>query len=243
MLHIAICEDEELHLKAIQEKLQEVSVSKKYGLFNIQCYLKEAEQKRLYAKDAPKFDIVFMDIELKGLECSGIELAKRIHQIHPLTQIVFITQYEEYCSDVYEEKHVYFIHKPKMDIYIPKALEKAVNTLKKEEKNYLYINYKHKESYVPIHDILYLERNKRTTTIYCAGEMQRYYEAGEKLEELIERLGKKFIVCHRSYAVNVSRITGFEKKQIQLMDGTAIPISNKNEVQVKQRFAQIFTLR
>lgn len=243
MLHIAICEDEKIHLKTIQEELQKISASEQYGTFDIHSYLNREEQEKLYEKDAPKFDIIFMDIELKGLEISGIELSKRIHQIHPLTQIIFITQYEEYCSDVYEERHVYFIHKPKMSSYIPKALEKAVKVLREEEKNYLHIIYKRKESYVPVHDILYLERNKRTTTIYCTGKEQKKYEAGEKLEELIERLGKNFVICHRSYAVNVSWISGFEKKQIRLSGGKAIPVTNSNEMQVKQRFAQLFTLQ
>lgn len=244
MLHIAICEDEKLYSKVIQEQLQELERSGKYEKLNIQTYLKEEEQQKLYAAAAPEFDIIFMDIELKGLEISGIELSKRIHQMHPLTQIIFITQYEEYCSGVYEEKHVYFIHKPKMDIYMQKALEKAIKTLKEEEKNFLYINYKRKESYVPIHDILYLERNKRETTIYCAGESPKYYEAKEKLSELTERLGKNFVVCHRSYAVNVSKITGFEKRRVRIVGGMTIPIGNNSEeIKVKQRFAQMFTLR
>ena len=244
MLHIAICEDEKLHSKAIQEQLQKLERSGKYEKLDIQTYLKEEEQQELYTAAAPEFDIIFMDIELKGLEMSGIELSKRIHQMHPLTQIIFITQYEEYCSDVYEEKHVYFIHKPKMDIYMPKALEKAIKTLKEEEKNFLYINYKRKETYVPIHDILYLERNKRETTIYCAGEPPKCYKAKEKLSELIERLGKNFVVCHRSYAVNVSKITGFEKRRVRIVGGMTIPIGNNSEeTEVKQRFAQMFTLR
>ena len=244
MLHIAICEDEELYLKAIQEHLQELAASERYEIFDIHLYSKSEEQKQLYAKDAPKFDVIFMDIELKGLEMSGIELSKRIHQIHPLTQIIFITQYEEYCSDVYEEKHVYFIHKPKMDIYMPKALEKVIEELKTEEKNFLHINYKRKESYVPVQDILYLERNKRITTIYCTGEPIRCYETGEKLSELIERLGQNFIVCHRSYAVNISKITGFEKRRVRIVGEMTIPIGNNSEeMEVKQRFAQMFTLR
>lgn len=244
MLHIAICEDEKLHSKAIQEQLQELERSGKYEKLDIQTYLKEEEQQELYTVAAPEFDIIFMDIELKGLEISGIELSKRIHQMHPLTQIIFITQYEEYCSDVYEEKHVYFIHKPKMDMYMPKALETAIKALKAEEKNFLYINYKRKESYVPIHDILYLERNKRETTIYCAGEPMKCYKAKEKLSELVERLGKNFVVCHRSYAVNVSKITGFEKRRVRIVGGMTIPIGNNSEeIEVKQRFAQMFTLR
>ena len=35
MLHIAICEDEELYLKAIQEHLQELAASERYEIFDI----------------------------------------------------------------------------------------------------------------------------------------------------------------------------------------------------------------
>ena len=127
---------------------------------------------------------------------------------------------------------------------MPKALEKVIEELKTEEKNFLHINYKRKESYVPVQDILYLERNKRITTIYCAGEPLRCYETGEKLSELIERLGQNFIVCHRSYAVNISKITGFEKRRVRIVGEMTIPIGNNSEeMEVKQRFAQMFTLR
>ena len=185
-----------------------------------------------------------MDIELKGLEMSGIELSKRIHQIHPLTQIIYHT-IEEYCSDIYEEKHSYILSaNRKMDIYMPKATKRVIEELKTEEKNFLHINYKRKESYVPVQDILYLERNKRITTIYCTGEPLRCYETGEKLSELIERLGQNFSVCHRSYAVNISKITGFEKRRVRIVGEMTIPIGNNSEeMEVKQRFAQMFTLR
>ena len=47
MLHIAICEDEELYLKAIQEHLQELAASERYEIFDIHLYSKSEEQKQL----------------------------------------------------------------------------------------------------------------------------------------------------------------------------------------------------
>lgn len=76
MLHIAICEDEELYLKAIQEHLQELAASERYEIFDIHLYSKSEEQKQLYAKDAPKFDVIFMDIELKDWKCQELSYPK-----------------------------------------------------------------------------------------------------------------------------------------------------------------------
>lgn len=108
MLHIAICEDEELYLKAIQEHLQELAASERYEIFDIHLYSKSEEQKQLYAKDAPKFDVIFMDIELKGLEMSGIELSKRIHQIHPLTRL-YLSHNMKNIAVMFTKKNMYIL--------------------------------------------------------------------------------------------------------------------------------------
>ena len=50
MLHIAICEDEELYLKAIQEHLQELAASERYEIFDIHLYSKSEEQNNCMPK-------------------------------------------------------------------------------------------------------------------------------------------------------------------------------------------------
>ena len=106
-----------------------------------------------------------MDIELP--EKSGIILSKEIQQTHPATQIIFITQYREYCSDVYETEHVYFIHKSDAKQYLPRAIKKAIFNLEQRKNNYLTISWNRREHNILLDDIIYMERNLRTTTIYC----------------------------------------------------------------------------
>lgn len=50
-----------------------------------------------------------MDIEL-GKE-NGIDLALKVNEVTPYTQIIYITAYMQYVSDVYQSKHTYFIDK------------------------------------------------------------------------------------------------------------------------------------
>ena len=55
----------------------------------------QRKRSKLYGKNFVPYDIVLMDIELP--EKSGIILSKKILQADASTQIIFITQYREYC--------------------------------------------------------------------------------------------------------------------------------------------------
>ena len=179
-----------------------------------------------------------MDIELP--EKSGIILSKEILQSHPATQIIFITQYREYCSDVYETEHVYFIHKSDVKQYLPRAIEKAIFNLKQRKNNYLTISWNRREHNILLDDIIYMERNLRTTTIYCTSST---YYTSEKLTDLLKRLDHNFAYCHRSYLINLNQITGFENNLVTLAGKHKIPVSQKRANDVKKQFLEMFMKR
>lgn len=55
-------------------------------------------------------DIALLDIQLN--EENGISLARELFPAHCGTAVIFITGYMEYCTDVYEAEHIYFLLKP-----------------------------------------------------------------------------------------------------------------------------------
>ncbi len=55
-------------------------------------------------------DAAFLDIEMPGM--SGLELAKRIREISPKTNIVFATAYSEYATDAFRLHASGFLMKP-----------------------------------------------------------------------------------------------------------------------------------
>ncbi len=67
------------------------------------------------------FDIVFMDIDLAGL--SGIELAKKILEIKPRTNIIYITGYEKFALESYKTVTSAFLVKPISTEMLTKALD------------------------------------------------------------------------------------------------------------------------
>ena len=79
------------------------------------------------SKDALKFiednkvDIAFLDINIKGI--TGIELAKKIQNLNPKTNIIFCTGYSEYSLDAHNLFCSAYLMKPITDEKIAKALE------------------------------------------------------------------------------------------------------------------------
>ena len=141
MIHIAICEDDPIYLRELEKTIKE---TKELSTEIHPCSSAE-DRSKLYGKNSVPYDIVLMDIELP--EKSGIILSKEILQSHAATQIIFITQYREYCSDVYETEHVCFIHKSDVKQYLPHAIEKAIFNLKQRKNNYLTISWNRREQW------------------------------------------------------------------------------------------------
>lgn len=231
MIHIAICEDDPIFLQELKNIINDMEDFQT----KIHPCSSAEDQENLANPNSIPYDIVLMDIELPTR--SGIVLSKEILETHPATQIIFITQYREYCSDVYETEHVYFIHKSDIKQYLPRAISKAISNLKKRKKNYLTISWNRREYNILVDDIIYMERNLRTTTIYCTSSV---YHTSEKLTDLLERLDPNFTCCHRSYLINLNQITDFENHLITLAGKYQIPVSQKRAVEVKRKFLEMF---
>lgn len=231
MIHIAICEDDPIFLHELEKIIQNT----KDLQADIHPCPSSKDQENLYQPDSIPYDIVLMDIQLA--ENSGIVLSKKILETHPVTQIIFITQYREYCSDVYETEHVYFIHKSDVKQYLPRAINKAIFNLNQRKNNYLTISWNRREHNILIDDIVYMERNLRTTTIYCTTSP---YRTSEKLGDLLERLNNHFICCHRSFIINLDWVIDFENNFVKLRGNKTIPVSQNRAADVKKQFLALF---
>ena len=70
--------------------------------------------------DQHRFDIVFMDIEMPGT--NGISIAKKILEIAPMTNIIYITGYPDYAFQAYQTYASAFLEKPVSTAMIEDAL-------------------------------------------------------------------------------------------------------------------------
>ena len=171
----------------------------------------------LYDRENP--DVVFLDVEMPGM--SGLECAQAIQDRNPKTALIFATAHEQYMKDAFEFYAFDFLIKPF-------KMERALNTLARI-RNLLTtapaneplpvkpaaagsgsparLMLKHREgvSFIDISSILLVQREERSTVIYCAND-QRYVTA-EALGDIEKRLPEDtFFRTHKSYIVNINQI-------------------------------------
>jgi len=159
--------------------------------------------------------IVFMDVEMPGM--GGVECAKKIMDIAPKTFIIFATAHENYMSEAFEIYASDYIIKPfkidriittlerikeifiNKDVSVPKHTSYNRDTLAK-----LVIKNKEGTSFIDCKDIIFIERENRSTIIHTIDEK---VTSSESLSEIEERLDNSlFFRSHKSYIINLSMI-------------------------------------
>lgn len=67
-------------------------------------------EEALAALGREKVDVVFLDIEMRGM--SGLEIAAQIERISPQTEIVFVTAYSQFALEAFELRAIDYLLKP-----------------------------------------------------------------------------------------------------------------------------------
>lgn len=232
MLKIAVCDDNPIQCT----KIHNMTYSNLHIPAEVATFTSAIDFLEHISMSNSYYHIVLIDIELGTESISGITLAEKLNLISPDTQIIFISQYLQYASSVYETNHVYFVYKQQMQEYLPKALAAACRRLRSLQNQYFCFSYLSRDYRILRSDILYMERKLRTTEIHTKKHL---YFCREKLPDLIIRLHPDFCICHKSFAINMQAIHTFSHAGIELSDGTHIPVSRTYYQPTKDAFARL----
>ena len=164
----------------------------------------------------------------------GIELAKRINELAPECQVIFLSGHIEYASKVYDAEHVFFVLKSQSETYLKGALEKAVRRREGAKANYIVITNGANAQRIPWDRVQYLERVLRRTRVVAAdGE----YWTSAAPKELVAWLDETcYCRCHNSYYVNTASLAAMLPGEFILKSGAHIPISRSLSRQAKETF-------
>ena len=229
MVHTAILEDNPVHRDRLQKLLEDI-----YGnAFSVSVFSSGEEFIRTLRSFNPQFDIAFIDIELG--QDSGIKVSEQANTVCPRMQIIYTSQYLDYVSPVYDTVHTYFIYKPELETYLQPAVEKALRTLKKIDERILTVSWNREDFHICEKDIIYMERTLRTTTIYTASSQ---FLTSKKLSDIITDLSENFVMCQRSFIVNLEYVSAYHTSQLFLSNGKTVPVSRSHFKKVRERVEQ-----
>ncbi len=228
MFEIVIFDDDKLQCRLLKE-LVEKNCGRKAKVMTVTS----RQELTAWVQDGHKIDILVSDIYLKGDSVNGIDVVKQLLMQNGLTQIIYITGYVEYCVDVYETEHVYFLKKPVEEVKLKNALEKAFDNLDKLLQNVLVIYNAGKIIRILMSEILYMESDKRKIRIVCVNQE---YETYDKISNMREKLGAEFVQCHKSCLVNMYYIRELKRDRILLANGMEVMVSRNQYRETKETF-------
>lgn len=225
-MYIAYCDNEFHCLKDFMNEFADL-----FSDDSLMLYSTPGEVLKL----SPMPDIVFMDIEFENDE-TGIDYAEKIYELSPDTKIVFITAYtEKFVQDIFVRNvNVHgFLSKPVQRDYLERTLDKIKNRVSSDNEKKVLLKTKNTVEAVYESSISYAESSKHTVIVHTdSGDYVLYC----KLSELSEQLSSGFCMCHKSYIVNMDRITAFRRTEVLLDNGTTVPVSRSRHLEFKDRY-------
>jgi DNA-binding LytR/AlgR family response regulator len=228
MIRCIAIDDEPLALKQIADYIDKTPFLELAGLCENAVQAIELLENTLV-------DLMFVDINMPDL--SGIEFVKILE--NP-PKIVFVTAYSEYALEGFRVDAIDYLLKPIGYGDFLKSANKVKSWfdsqyLKPEEvrsnKDFLFIKSDYKILRINFDDIKYIEAMSEYIRIHLVRSKPAMTQLSMKsIEEQLP--GDRFMRVHRSFIINLSKITVIERNRIVFDGSVYIPVSE----QYKSRF-------
>ncbi|MBK0055206.1 LytTR family DNA-binding domain-containing protein [Stenotrophomonas sp. S39] len=223
-LEALIAEDEELLRQSLVEQLGRLWPELKLVA---ECEDGASALEQLAEKQP---DIAFLDIRMPGI--SGIEVARALSELSPRTQVVFVTAYDQYAIDAFEQGAMDYLLKPVSDERLLATRERVLSRLPNTRQDdavlerllqrlgpsqaadrpplaWITASNGRDTQLIMLEDVVYFRAdNKYTTVVTSAGESL----LRTPLRELLEVLDPQhFRQVHRSTIVNMKAVAAVSR--------------------------------
>lgn len=233
MLRIGICDDEEYYRDTISVILSEYCNSKQIEHEN--CTFADGID---LVNSHKKFDIIFLDIEMKTL--NGIETARKIRETNLNVPIVYITGYSDYWRRAYSVHAFQFMEKPVGKEQIYQVMNDFYKMIQCENYDKILlitddgvVTLKYSEIYY-----FYIEKKKSVNVYTVSGK----YLVKENLGDIYEKLQQDmFYMPHRCCIINLRFVSNvINDYDIVMENGDFLPLAQKKKDEFLRKLSQQF---
>ena len=223
MLRCAIVEDSPRELEHLKECLARYSAERDIPL-ETTVFGDAASFLEHYRAD---YDIVFMDIELPGI--NGMEAARRLREIDRQVILIFVTNMAQFAVKGYEVDALDYIIKPAQYGPLSIKLDRAAQRWRAAAESVM-VALPTGTQRLLLWEIYYIEVQGHKLTYHT--EKGQLPGTGT-LQDAEQRLhGKGFLRCNKCYLVN--------QKHIQTVTGSDVVLSNGEKLQISRLRKQDF---
>ena len=216
-MKIGICDEDSFFIREVRNRLQSFSASGD-GL-HVSDF-SSAEELIDYYRSSGYFDVLFIDIGMKGI--NGIEAAEIIRALSPRTIVIFVSALSDYIFDAVRLETLYFLAKPVKESDFNEVFNRVLSRYRAVNAS-IILKWESTRNKIQIDKISFVEGYRRHLTVHTADNV---YEAVGKISEMQEILSPHgFVRVHQGFIVNMNYIKSFKTDELELTDGTVVPVS------------------
>ncbi len=127
-INILLCDDD----KDFLQRLTEVVTSQPLPPGISACVTKSAHSSAITDRQLSQYQIMFLDIDMD--ERSGMDIARRVRELHLDTIIIFVTNYPEFSMEGYEVRAFRYLLKQELQQKLPLYFRDALAEIPHDKK-------------------------------------------------------------------------------------------------------------
>lgn len=231
MLKFVICDDNIIILNKISKMLETIFIN---NSFDANIVLQETSGSNVISFiQKNHVDVLLLDISLDG-NVSGLNIAEEVRKINKNTYIIFTTGHLEYVMLAYKFKTFDYLPKPITFERLEETILRLFNDLENIHNN-KYLKIGNTNTIVYENDIQYISRDGMKLVFHTELKEYEIYSSFNKIQD---SLPDNFVRCHKSFIVNINRISNIESSQ------NIISFKNNNHCLIgpkyKNKFMEVF---
>jgi DNA-binding LytR/AlgR family response regulator len=212
----ALVEDDILSLTVVERLVERTGLMEIKGKF-------DSPNKALHWLMNNEVDLLFLDVEMPGL--TGLEI---IRSLSYKPDVIIISARSNYAAEAYDLSVIDYLVKPVKDYprflsAINKVIaKKRMRAAQPSDDEHLFVKVDSLLLQVNLDAVLWVEAFGDYIKIHTDDKTHTIYSTLKKLGDKLDK--KKFARVHRSYIVNISRITNIDPRNLEI-NKKIIPIS------------------
>ena len=232
-MKIYICDDSKSDLLRLHHYLEKYAKEQEISM-DVEEFQSARDMLLAHKKAAEKPVLIFLDIYMN--EIDGMETAKMLRKAGIKTSILFTTSSQEHAMEAFQVHADGYLHKPFDYEAFKHAMSKVSDQLQTEFKT-IDIRIERMNRKFRVKDICYAETDSHRVLLHCTDNAYYASITMEALKELLKE-EPSFIMCGRSFLVNLAYADSIDGEQIYLREGSTIPIPVRLRKQIREQYQQ-----
>lgn len=187
---------------------------------------------------APNADLVFMDIDLPGI--NGMDAATVMRESNPTTPLVFVTNLAQYAVKGYQVDALDFMVKPVSYGDFALRMDRAMRAVRRNAERTIAVPTKSGMRVVDVADIRYLELQKHDLLYHVAGLKEPLRKRGSIRQAREELPAESFATASQGCLFNMGHVSEVRAASVVMDDGHEVYFSRARKKECLEALARYF---